>query len=1525
MNKKGIGAKTFKIIGAVLATPMIIMLLAIVLLYIPSIQRYAIEKIGRIVAEESGYNLNIGTFRLHFPLSFSINNYTLTEKSDTLLQGRELRANINPLPLLKGEIEVNYIYIDSTTIDSHRLVDGLRIKGHIGHFRTSIRNIELADNKINVSRLHLTDSDILLTQTTAEEEKDTTAASPAATIINLKKGNISNVKFEMNIPEDTTHIYAYLGKTELQNAKIDLGESSYTLDKFTMAGSAAQYDRGTEPDSISPANHLKFDNIAVEIEKLAYTHENIGAHLSTLSLRQQPTGIAIKESNLTINGDTSIIAIEQLNIESYNGTTLQAHATLPREILYNINTHDKGNATLAVQLNKRDLEGFLDRSTYNTMRELPDSMLYLSAILHGNTHNLNIDTLYARLNKIAEAEVSGTGKDLADSRKRTFDITLTGKTYKLQSTNNKQNTPLLIKGTASLYQGEYTTNTTITYNEGKTTAQVSYSTNDNSYEANIEIANFSTSQLLPEIPLHTLSMTATLNGRGTDLYNDSTQYHITAQIDTINYDNKKLSNITLQATQKQGTSQIHLKSEAEALFMELWAETLLANNTIANKTKIDAAKINLQQLGITTEPFETSMQLNAKLQTDLDETYNLAAVGNDIHMKFNGKRHKADSLNIAAATKSDSTAVRLTSGDLDIEGNIATGYKAIIESIEKVKKLAISKYTANDTVIDITEYERLLPQASFKVNSGNKNLISEYLEANGITYTSVNLYGTLDTIKGLHSRGYIHNLEHNNQHLDTLRIALAQDSTQLKYIAGVRSRAIGDNDEKASFGAVIYGTLDKEKLITNYIFRDKNDVVGMKIGATTRLQSNGISISFAPHATLFKQPFTFNKENYISLDREMNIRGNIEMLDTITYSGMNLYATSDTLHKRDISLELFNIDLQTATKMLPYAPNMSGIINADMHYREDAQGTIISSDIRSDSLTYEGTLIGNETLEFSYFPKNSNEHHAYLTLLHNNTDIAKLEGIYNSDSLNRKNRGELMLKKFPLEIANAFLQQTGATTGGYIDGEIAIDNRGKHPIANGYISFDSAYTDLPQFGTTLHLVDDKIELNNNILKIEDFDIYAKGNTPFKTNGTIDLNNLSDPDFNLKMQASNYEIINAKRNKGAILYGRMFLDLNSRIRGKLSALKVNGTATILGKSDVTYVLQETPLETGNTLDGLVTFTNFNDTTTITPEIPDYNLGNINMNITLGIEEGARINADFDTERTSYVELQGEGNLNLTYTYEAGMNLTGRYRLSNGQMKYSLPIIPLKTFKIKEGSSINWNGDILNPTLDITAVEHVITSVIIDDNNQAVGFDVGVKLSNTLDDMGLNFTLSAPDNAAVQNQLNSVDAETLNKYALTMLITGAYIGGGNSLTVSSALSSFLDAQINNLVAGAMNSTVDINVGITDLEDATTGDTYKNYSFSFTKRFWNDRLKVIIGGEVNDNANANTNESFINNVSLEWKISNSGNRYLRLFYDKNYESILEGEITETGIGYVYKRKLNNLNELLIFRKKKKQQTVK
>ena len=83
---------------------------------------------------------------------------------------------------------------------------------------------------------------------------------------------------------------------------------------------------------------------------------------------------------------------------------------------------------------------------------------------------------------------------------------------------------------------------------------------------------------------------------------------------------------------------------------------------------------------------------------------------------------------------------------------------------------------------------------------------------------------------------------------------------------------------------------------------------------------------------------------------------------------------------------------------------------------------------------------------------------------------------------------------------------------------------------------------------------------------------------------------------------------------------------------------------------------------------------------------------------------------------------------------------------------------------------------------------------------------------------------------------------------------------------------------------------------------------------------RFQIVIGGKVSTGENAtNDAESFIDNISLEYRLDRTGTRYVRLFYDKNYESVLEGEITETGVGLVLRKKLDKLSELFIFKKKK------
>lgn len=66
-----------------------------------------------------------------------------------------------------------------------------------------------------------------------------------------------------------------------------------------------------------------------------------------------------------------------------------------------------------------------------------------------------------------------------------------------------------------------------------------------------------------------------------------------------------------------------------------------------------------------------------------------------------------------------------------------------------------------------------------------------------------------------------------------------------------------------------------------------------------------------------------------------------------------------------------------------------------------------------------------------------------------------------------------------------------------------------------------------------------------------------------------------------------------------------------------------------------------------------------------------------------------------------------------------------------MKYQIPIIPLKTFNIQNGSYVEWTGNIMNPQLNITATERVRASVGEDGKtSRIVGFDVGIALSQSL---------------------------------------------------------------------------------------------------------------------------------------------------------------------------------------------------
>ena len=109
--------------------------------------------------------------------------------------------------------------------------------------------------------------------------------------------------------------------------------------------------------------------------------------------------------------------------------------------------------------------------------------------------------------------------------------------------------------------------------------------------------------------------------------------------------------------------------------------------------------------------------------------------------------------------------------------------------------------------------------------------------------------------------------------------------------------------------------------------------------------------------------------------------------------------------------------------------------------------------------------------------------------------------------------------------------------------------------------------------------------------------------------------------------------------------------------------------------------------------------------------------------------------------------------------------------------------------------------------------------------------------------------------------------------------------------------------------------------DHYDGSSGEAaHTDYTYSFSRRFYNDRIRIVVGGKVQSGANrGNQGQNFLDNVSIQYQVDKSGEQYFSLYHKRVTDNILEGEYSETGVGYVLRRKMNSLLDVFNFLKKK------
>ncbi len=165
------------------------------------------------------------------------------------------------------------------------------------------------------------------------------------------------------------------------------------------------------------------------------------------------------------------------------------------------------------------------------------------------------------------------------------------------------------------------------------------------------------------------------------------------------------------------------------------------------------------------------------------------------------------------------------------------------------------------------------------------------------------------------------------------------------------------------------------------------------------------------------------------------------------------------------------------------------------------------------------------------------------------------------------------------------------------------------------------------------------------------------------------------------------------------------------------------------------------------------------------------------------------------------------------------------------------------------------------------------------------------------------------------------------AMNMLLYGSYTGGAT--TTNSGFSgenmaySFLESTLNKWASNNVRG-VDLSFGIDQYDKTINGTTSStmSYSYQVSKSVFDDRFKISVGGNYSTDSSAedNLSQNLFNDISFEYRLNKGGTAYVKLFHHSEFESILEGEITETGGGFVWRRKISSWQEMFRFLKKMK-----
>ena len=118
--------KTVKWIGIAVITPLLLFIILAVLLYLPPVQNWAVQKVVAVASEKTGMEITVEHVSLVFPLDLGIEGFRMLHQNDsvkdvtdTIADVRKLVVDVRLLPLLKKRVVIDELSLHQAKVNTN--------------------------------------------------------------------------------------------------------------------------------------------------------------------------------------------------------------------------------------------------------------------------------------------------------------------------------------------------------------------------------------------------------------------------------------------------------------------------------------------------------------------------------------------------------------------------------------------------------------------------------------------------------------------------------------------------------------------------------------------------------------------------------------------------------------------------------------------------------------------------------------------------------------------------------------------------------------------------------------------------------------------------------------------------------------------------------------------------------------------------------------------------------------------------------------------------------------------------------------------------------------------------------------------------------------------------------------------------------------------------------------------------------------------------------------------------------------